>query len=313
MIDIMDQLGSLALALRLKRLSDQILQDGIKLYRHTGLAFEPKWFPVFYYLKEVGPTSVTDLARGLGVTHPGINQISREMISAELVVSYKDMGDKRKRVLALTSKAKFMLSELEPVWRVQRAVLQDILDQSGDAGLLQRLEQVLQEKGLYQRFVDRDALTSSAPQIVTYEPKYKDAFARLNEQWINFYFKLEDTDKPALHDPEKHIIDPGGQIFFALDPTTGEVLGTCALVFHDERTAELAKMAVLPSARGRGIGKLLGEAVLAFAQGRGLDKLFLETNHVLTPAIRLYQQLGFTERPHPFESDYGRADFYMER
>ncbi|MDG2070365.1 MAG: helix-turn-helix domain-containing GNAT family N-acetyltransferase [Pseudomonadales bacterium] len=306
-----EELGSLALALRLKRLSDKLLQDGIKLYRQSGIAFEPKWFPVFYYLQETGPTSVTDLARGLGVTHPGINQISREMISAELVVSYKDMGDKRKRVLALTSKAKTMLSELEPVWRVQRAVLQEILDQAGDDGLLHRLEQVLQEKGLYQRFLDRYDV-NSAPQIVTYDARYREAFARLNVQWISFYFELEDADKQALEDPERYIIDQGGEIFFALDPE-GEVLGTGALMMHEDGTAELAKMAVLPSARGRGIGRLLGEAILALADARGLGKLFLETNRKLTPAIRLYQQLGFVERPRLTESEYGRADLYMER
>ena len=312
MADVVDQLGSLALALRLKHLSDQLLQDGIKLYRHSGLAFEPKWFPVFYYLQEIGPTSVTDLARGLGVTHPGINQISREMISAELVVSYKDMGDKRKRVLALTSKAKAMLSELEPVWRVQRAVLQEILDQSGDDGLLQRLERVLQEKGLYQRFLDRYEV-NSVPQIVTFDARYKEAFTRLNVQWISFYFELEDADLPALEDPERYIIDQGGEIFFALDPNSGEVLGTCALIVHEDGTAELAKMAVLPSARGRGIGRLLGEAILALADAKGLGKLFLETNRKLTPAIRLYQQLGFVERPRLTESEFGRADVYMER
>ena len=306
-----EQLGSLALALRLKRLSDKLLQDGIKLYRQSGIAFEPKWFPVFYYLQETGPTSVTDLARGLGVTHPGINQISREMISAELVVSYKDMGDKRKRVLALTSKAKTMLSELEPVWRVQRAVLQEILDQAGDDGLLHRLEQVLQEKGLYQRFLDRYDV-NSAPQIVTYDARYREAFARLNVQWISFYFELEDADKQALEDPERYIIDQGGEIFFALDPE-GEVLGTGALMMHEDGTAELAKMAVLPSARGRGIGRLLGEAILALADARGLGKLFLETNRKLTPAIRLYQQLGFVERPRLTASEYGHADLYMER
>jgi len=215
-------------------------------------------------------------------------------------------------VLALTSKAKAMLTELEPVWRVQRAVLQEILDQSSDEGLLQRLEQVLQEKGLYQRFLDRYDV-NSVPQIVTYDARYREAFTRLNAQWISFYFELEDADKPALEDPERVIIDRGGQILFALDPDNEEVLGTCALIVHDDGTAELAKMAVLPSARGRGIGRLLGDAILALADAKGLDKLFLETNRKLTPAIRLYQQMGFVERPRLSESDYGRADVYMER
>lgn len=205
-----------------------------------------------------------------------------------------------------------MLSELEPVWRVQRAALQEILDQASDDGLLQRLEQVLLEKGLYQRFRDRYEV-NSVPQIVTYDAKYREEFSRLNVQWISLYFELEDADMPAFEDPEKYIIDQGGEIFFALDPNNGEVLGTCALIVHDDGTAELAKMAVLPFARGRGIGRLLGEAILALAEAKGCRKLFLETNRKLVPAIRLYQQLGFVERPRLTDSDYGRADVYMER
>ena len=31
-------------------------------------------------------------------------------------------------------------------------------------------------------------------RIVTYEPRYKDDFIRLNEQWIETYFRLEQSD-----------------------------------------------------------------------------------------------------------------------
>ncbi|MFT7688506.1 MAG: hypothetical protein ACI9FB_003870, partial [Candidatus Azotimanducaceae bacterium] len=51
-MDLLRDLGALGLGSRLKRLSDQLMQDGIRIYRETGVDFEPKWFPVYYYLSE---------------------------------------------------------------------------------------------------------------------------------------------------------------------------------------------------------------------------------------------------------------------
>ena len=100
-MDILKEIGALAFGSRLKRLSDQLMQDGIRIYKETGVDFEPKWFPVYFYLSEKGPSAVTDVARGLGITHPSVNQVAREMMQAGLIAAYKDRKDKRKRLLAL--------------------------------------------------------------------------------------------------------------------------------------------------------------------------------------------------------------------
>ena len=68
--DVLGELGALAFGTRLKRLSDRVMQDGAKMYRATGIAFEPKWFPVYYYLNELAsvgrkPTTSNALAAGL--------------------------------------------------------------------------------------------------------------------------------------------------------------------------------------------------------------------------------------------------------
>ena len=310
-IDLKEHLGVLALGFRLKRLSDQLQRDGQKLYRHSGITFEPKWFPVFFYLKEAGPTSVTDIARALGISHPGINQISNEMISEGLVAAYKDVSDKRKRVLALTSHGKTILLEIEPLCRTVRAALQEVADQSGGLEFLDRLEEALEQRSLYDRFVDRFRTQESEVRIIPYDPLYQSAFATLNEEWINFYFALEEADGPILNQPERYIIEPGGEIFFALNDAN-QVIGTCALVMHDGGIGELAKMAVDPQARGRGVGRLLGDATIGLAKERQLDRLFLETNSALAAAMGLYQDLGFEQKPFPHSSNYTRADTYME-
>ena len=52
-------------------------------------------------------------------------------------------------------------------------------------------------------------------------------------------------------------------------------------------------MAVLPKARGQGIGELLLASIEQFAIGHGYQRLFLSTTPFLTRAIRLYEGQGF--------------------
>lgn len=62
--------------------------------------------------------------------------------------------------------------------------------------------------------------------------------------------------------------------------------------FVDERTPELA-IAVVPNARGRGIGKALLEALIAQAREAGHQAISLSVDKLNGGAIRLYEQHGF--------------------
>jgi N-acetylglutamate synthase-like GNAT family acetyltransferase len=148
-----------------------------------------------------------------------------------------------------------------------------------------------------------------AIEIVDYQPKYHEDFRRLNYEWIEKYFQLEQSDHQSLDHPEEQIIQPGGHIYLAIDQ--GEVVGTCALKKCDEASYELVKMAVTGKAQGKGIGKLLGAAAIDKARQLGAKSIFLESNTVLTPAMRLYQKLGFQKivgQPSP----YDRCNIQME-
>ena len=139
-------------------------------------------------------------------------------------------------------------------------------------------------------------------QIVDYESRFQPVFKRLNVDWIEMNWQLEDSDRQALDDPDEYIIDRGGHIFLALDGD--EVVGTCALLRVTENTYELAKMAVDVRTQGKGVGAALGTAVINKARSLRADKLYLESNTILEPAIRLYRRLGFEElvgEPSPYE------------
>jgi ribosomal protein S18 acetylase RimI-like enzyme len=149
-------------------------------------------------------------------------------------------------------------------------------------------------------------------RIVGYEPRHRAAFRELNLAWIREYFAVEDRDRQELDDPERHILAPGGAIFIAEAPAPDgpQVLGACALLAEPDGAFELAKMAVAAAARGRGVGRTLGEAAVAHARSRGAPRVDLLSNTALGPAIGLYRALGFQEVPLP-KTDYARANIKM--
>jgi len=146
-------------------------------------------------------------------------------------------------------------------------------------------------------------------KIVDFEPALAEAFKRLNYEWLERYFRVEDVDRVILASPQAEIIDDGGHILFALFGT--EAVGTVALKHHGAGRYELTKMAVTAGQQGRGIGRtLLTAAIQRFAAAGGCQ-LFLESHSSLDTALRLYERAGFRHASRPGESDYARSDTYM--
>ena len=147
-------------------------------------------------------------------------------------------------------------------------------------------------------------------RLVAWSPELRADFERLNREWIERWFALEEEDRKVFEDPSGRIVEPGGQIFFVVDE--GGVRGTCAVIRHDAETLELAKMAVDPSARGRGYGDRLVEAAIALAREVGARRLMLVSNTRLGPALALYRKHGFRDVPLDPANGYSRADIQME-
>ncbi|HEU0176665.1 MAG TPA: GNAT family N-acetyltransferase [Blastocatellia bacterium] len=78
------------------------------------------------------------------------------------------------------------------------------------------------------------------------------------------------------------------------------IVGTVSAVVKGE-SIFIRSMAILPTARGQGIGELLLTQIESFALERGCARLFLNTTPFLSRAIRLYERFGFCrngEDPH---------------
>jgi putative acetyltransferase len=145
-------------------------------------------------------------------------------------------------------------------------------------------------------------------EIISFEPRYKADFKRINIEWIEKYFKVEPQDLVQLDQPEK-IIFGGGQIFLA--KLGNEIVGVAALIHEGHNRYELAKMGVTEKAKGLGIGKKLCQVCIDEAQKRNATYLSLVSNKSLTSAINIYLQLGFVEIPLG-ETLFDRGNIRME-
>ncbi len=149
-----------------------------------------------------------------------------------------------------------------------------------------------------------------AIEIIPFSEELSEPVKTLNYEWLEKYFRVEDGDRRSLSDPQKYIIDRGGQIFYAR--LNNEIVGTASLLKRSESVYELGKMAVTDKARGHGIGAKLIEHCLNAARQMRVKTLILYSNTRLAPAIHLYRKFGFTETELE-EGLYERADIKMEK
>lgn len=146
-------------------------------------------------------------------------------------------------------------------------------------------------------------------EIVDFNPDYAAAFERLNLEWLEKYFWVEDVDRRILSNPQADVIDHGGHILFVI--VANEPVGTVALKHHGDGCYELTKMAVTASQQGQGLGRALMLAAIERFHSIPGQMLYLETNSNLHTAIGLYESAGFRHASHPTGSDYARSDTYM--
>ena len=77
----------------------------------------------------------------------------------------------------------------------------------------------------------------------------------------------------------------------------GAPVGCGAVRLLDGDDAEVKRMYVVPSARGRGVGRALLAALESEARSLGAGRLVLETGIRQTEALALYRRAGFVDIP----------------
>ncbi|MFI6762966.1 GNAT family N-acetyltransferase [Micromonospora sp. NPDC050417] len=96
-----------------------------------------------------------------------------------------------------------------------------------------------------------------------------------------------------------------GELLVAVDPVTGEVLGSVVFLLAGTRLAEVSRdgeaefrmLAVDPTAQGRGVGEALARACVDRAVELGLGAVAICVRDFVENAQRLYARLGFARVP----------------
>lgn len=147
-------------------------------------------------------------------------------------------------------------------------------------------------------------------EIIPFEDRFADDFARLNRAWLKDHGLIEEIDEWHLRDPRGTIVAGGGELYLAV--RDGAVVGTCGIHPAGDGVFELVKLTVAPSERGRGIARRLTERALALARTAGGLTVRLYSSSRLPAAVHLYESMGFRHLPMPADADYSTADVYME-
>ncbi len=302
-MDYLRELGNLALASRLKRVVSSFVQDAKQIYRHFNIQFEPVWFPVFHLLFEKRQAlALTEISNALGISHPAVINTVQALKGEGLVESHRDRRDARKNMIRISVLGQQLGEELRPIWEsIDRAVDDLIGEIDFDLlAVIERMERALEKKPLNQRVIDQvNQQQYHKIEILPYQSQYKSHFYRINAEWLEDYFSVEEGDRILLENPEREIIEKGGEILFAR--LEDSVVGTCALLPMDGSRVELSKMGVLRKMQGKRIGAKLTDAAIRWARDNGIETIYLKTNRLLKKAVRMYHRFGFVQtREYPF-------------
>lgn len=145
-------------------------------------------------------------------------------------------------------------------------------------------------------------------EILQYREKFKDRFAELNLAWIEKYFEVEEEDRKILSHPET-FLDKGAMIYFAAEEEN--MIACCMVLPLADNVWELCKFATDENYRGRGAGSAVFAACMDYAIKKGAKKIVLDSNHILTAALRIYEKFGFNRIPTD-SSEYRRTDVQYE-
>jgi len=294
-MDFIKELGYLAIATRMKRLTEQFMRGAIEVYQSFNIDFEPRWFALFYLLhSQELSLSISEIAQSLKMSHPAVIQTSQMLVKKELVESKQDDEDRRVRRLKLTDKGKQMASALEPIWNDFEIATARMFDGAGIdiLDVVERIEVELDKESISERIIKQvKERQYKAVDIADFSYEYREYFKTLNTEWLEKYFEVEKEDLKILMNPESEIIRKGGYVYFAR--LNGEVVGTGALLRVDDETFEIVKMAVTERAQGKQVGRRLTEALVDKAKAEGAKNIILKTDNKLWAAVNLYRKSGF--------------------
>lgn len=106
------------------------------------------------------------------------------------------------------------------------------------------------------------------------------------------FIYVPSDEVPDVLDFDRHYVAPHGAFWIARDDD--RVIASVGVERLDATSAELHRLYVDATYRGRRLGEALVDVVLAWCRDRGVTRLVLWSDTRFTHAHALYERLGFT-------------------
>jgi len=299
MHNTLNRIGYLATASRFKRISEHLQQDGDKIYQQKNIRFKASWFSVYYVLAKAEISlTVLEISQQIDFTHITVKNVLSELSREKLVVIKENPKDKRSKLVALSTKGRNLLSQLEPIWLSFSKALQELFQRGNPdmLNILNRLDYEIKNKPIHKRI---DVIENDKVSILDYKPSHKGKFTNLTKPWLLEVLggQLEVDDQHTLGNPEDAYLTTGGFIFFA--KYKDQIAGCVALKRLDENSFEFAKLFVDPNFRKLGIATKLIERCISRCMENEAKELWLQTTMSMPQAHQLYYKLGFQDQSAP--------------
>ncbi len=305
--DLLEQLGPLALTLRLKRLSHRLEEGGRRLYRTLDTPLEPSWYAILLLLERERDLSVTDIAAALRVRHPSVIKSVKAMEAAGLVAATRDPNDGRRRVIDLTDLARDGFDGFCAIWDAFDSSLSTLID-SGHEDILSKLSAI-------ESRLDDAELDERARGVLDAPPRPRRAHrAPLRVQLR----AMTPADSDAIVEMGRELVAAGDTYAYEEDMSSKELLSYWnpptpsegwVATHRDEAVGMYvirpnmpgpgghvcnASFAVSASRRGRGLGRALARHALERAASTGYAAMqFNAVVSTNTRAVALWLDLGF--------------------
>ena len=125
------------------------------------------------------------------------------------------------------------------------------------------------------------------------------------------YFDPELDHLSAYYDS-----NPSKRAYFVALNENGQVIGGVGIAEFNgiENCAELQKLYLDDSVKGKGYGKELMRIAETQARALGYENLYLETHTNLSVALKLYEKMGFHQIEKPCSTPHGTMNcFYLKK
>jgi|GEM_PF-87023 len=293
--DFIRDMGPLALANRLKRLSEVMMTSGRKMYKDLAWDIEPSWYLIFKLLQLHQSLSITEIANKLKYSHPSVMSITSKMVKKGYLRMYKNKKDSRKQQIELSQKAKDRLPEFEKLWQAGERAMKRLFPPGNTFfEMLNELDRQFLQSSFQQRTLMefekakeheiRNATPSDSEQIW-------EIFSHVIKEGETYPIP-QDTPKKAL---QRYWFSPGMHSYVI--EKEGKIVGTYMIKpNHQAAGSHVANTSYMihPEVRGEGFGNKL--CIDSLHEARRLGFTAMQFNIVVSTnvsAIHLWKKHGF--------------------